>query len=174
MALFPGLPGWAGTRKEKPIWILLKQETVSSSGISWAIRKSASRSRQITMPVPHHSDFYRPDALPAAQPTASVKALKALTSKWPRVWKYKNAQKQCNSRHATHLQHVSQQANVFQTVLGFRRFFTSVETNVCTTTWWHHLSSNQITKDTIQNGRICGWSLNSASQNNMLIAYTEK
>jgi len=35
-ALFPGLPGWASTRKEKPIWILLKQETVSVSGISWA------------------------------------------------------------------------------------------------------------------------------------------
>ena len=28
-ALFPGLPGWTGTRKVKPIWILLKQETVS-------------------------------------------------------------------------------------------------------------------------------------------------
>jgi len=28
------------------------------------------------MPAPHHSDFYRPDALPAAQPN-SVKALKA-------------------------------------------------------------------------------------------------
>ena len=72
MALCPGLPRWAGTRKEvKPIWILLKQETVSGSGISWAICKSASRSRQITMPAPHHSVFYRPDALPAAQPTAS-------------------------------------------------------------------------------------------------------
>jgi len=70
-ALWPGLPGWAGTRKEKPIWILLKQETVSGSGISWAICKSASRSRQITMPVPHHSVFYRPHALPVAQPTAS-------------------------------------------------------------------------------------------------------
>ena len=32
---------------------------------------SAPRSRQITMPAPHHSVFYRPDALPAAQPTAS-------------------------------------------------------------------------------------------------------
>ena len=41
------------------------------SGISWAICKSATRSRQITMPAPHHSVFYRPDALPAAQPTAS-------------------------------------------------------------------------------------------------------
>jgi len=28
-------------------------------------------SRQITTPAPHHSVFYRPDALPAAQPTAS-------------------------------------------------------------------------------------------------------
>ena len=33
--------------------------------------KSAPRSRQITMPAPHHSVFYRPDALPAAQATAS-------------------------------------------------------------------------------------------------------
>ena len=71
MALCPGLPGWAGTRKAKPIWILLKQETVSGSGISWAICKSAPSSRQITMPAPHHSVFYRPDALPAAQPTSS-------------------------------------------------------------------------------------------------------
>ena len=70
-ALCPGLPGWAGTRKVKPICILLKQETVNSSGISWAICKSAPRSRQITTPAPHQSVFYRPDALPAAQPTAS-------------------------------------------------------------------------------------------------------
>jgi len=56
-ALFPRLTRWAGTRKVKPIWILLKQETVNSSGISWAS----------TPPL----CFYRPDALPAAQPTAS-------------------------------------------------------------------------------------------------------
>ena len=71
MALCLGLPRWAGTTKVKPIWILLEQETVSGSGISWAICKSAPRSRQITMPAPHHTVFYRPDALPAAQPTAS-------------------------------------------------------------------------------------------------------
>ena len=58
MALFPGLPRWAGTRKVKPIWILRKQETVSGSGISWAICKSAPCSRQTTMPAPHHSVFY--------------------------------------------------------------------------------------------------------------------
>jgi len=56
-AFFPGLPGSAGTRKVKPIWILLKQETVSGSGISWVICKSASCSRQITTPAPHHSVF---------------------------------------------------------------------------------------------------------------------
>ena len=68
MALFPWLPRWAGT---KPIWVLLKQETVSGSGISWAVCKSAPRSRQITTPAPHRSVFYRSDTLPAAQPTAS-------------------------------------------------------------------------------------------------------
>ena len=68
---FPGQPRWAGTRKVKPIWILLKQEIVSGSGMRWAICNSAPRSRQITTPAPHHSVFYKPDALPAAQPTAS-------------------------------------------------------------------------------------------------------
>jgi len=57
MTLYPGLPGSASTRKVKPIWILLEQETVSGSGISWAICKSASHSRQITTPAPHHSVF---------------------------------------------------------------------------------------------------------------------
>jgi len=55
---FPGLPGSARTRKVKPIWILLEQETVSGNGISWAICKSVPRSRQITMPAPHHSVFF--------------------------------------------------------------------------------------------------------------------
>ena len=74
-ALFPGLPGWAGTRKVKPIWILLKQETVSGSGISWAIYKSAPSSRQITTPVPHHSVFLQAGCC-FCRPTNSVKALK--------------------------------------------------------------------------------------------------
>ena len=70
-ALYPGLPGWAGTRIAKSIWTLLKQETVSGSGISWAIRKSVPCYREITTPAPDHSVFYRPDALPAAKPTVS-------------------------------------------------------------------------------------------------------
>ena len=67
-ALFPGLPRWTGARKVEPIWILLKQETVSGSGISWARCKSTPSSRPTTTPVSRHSLFYRPDALPAAQP----------------------------------------------------------------------------------------------------------
>ena len=67
MALFPGLPRWAGTRKVKPIWILLKQEIVSGSGISWAICKFACRSRQITTPAPHHSSFFT-DRMPFLPP----------------------------------------------------------------------------------------------------------
>jgi len=36
-----------------------------------AICKSAHSTSQITTPAPHHSVFYKLDALPAAQPTAS-------------------------------------------------------------------------------------------------------
>jgi len=61
----------------KPIWILLKQETVSGSGISWAISKSGPRSSQITMPVPHHSVFLQAGC-PSCRPTNSAKALKAI------------------------------------------------------------------------------------------------
>ena len=56
-ALCPGLPGWAGTRKVKPILILLQQETMSGSGISWAICKSASRSRDNHASTPPLSYF---------------------------------------------------------------------------------------------------------------------
>jgi len=62
--LCPGLFGWASTRT---ISILLKQETVSCNGISWAICKSAPHSRLIIMLAPHHSVFYRPYAFPATQ-----------------------------------------------------------------------------------------------------------
>jgi len=75
-ALRPGLPGWAGTRKVKPIWILLKQETASGSDISWAVCKSAPHSRQITTPAPHRSVFLQAGC-PFCCLTNIVKALKA-------------------------------------------------------------------------------------------------
>ena len=76
MALFPGLPGWAGTRKVKPIWILMKQETVSGSGISWVICKSTPRSRQITTPTPHQS--VSTGGMTSLPPNQQRQALKAL------------------------------------------------------------------------------------------------
>jgi len=64
-------------QKGKPFWILLKQETMGGSGISWTICKSfAPHSRQITTPVPHHSIFLRAGCSSWC-PTNSVKALKA-------------------------------------------------------------------------------------------------
>jgi len=61
-------------RKVKPVWILLKQETVSGSGISWSIYKSAPRFRQITTPAP--TTQFLQAGCPSCCPTNSVKALK--------------------------------------------------------------------------------------------------
>ena len=47
-ALCLGLPGSAGTRKVKPMCILLKQETVRGSGNSWAIWTSECNEGQST------------------------------------------------------------------------------------------------------------------------------
>ena len=68
-ALCPGLPGWAGTRKVKPIWILLKQETASGS-------ESAG---------PYASLHLAPAKCPSCRPTNSVKALKV---KMPRAFQF--------------------------------------------------------------------------------------
>jgi len=82
-ALCPGLPGSAGTRQVKPIWILLEQETVSGSGISWAICKPAPRSRQITMPAPHHSVFTgRMPFLPLNQQRQSTEGKSFFSTEW--------------------------------------------------------------------------------------------
>jgi len=74
-------------QKGKPVWILLHSNRWwGGSGISWTICKlCAPRSRQITMPLPHHSVFYRPDALPATQPTASKHWRHYLPEVW---WKW--------------------------------------------------------------------------------------
>jgi len=66
----------------KPIWILLKQETASGSGISWAVCKYAHRSRQITMPAPHHSVFTgRMPFLPPKQQRQSTEGQRTETNK---------------------------------------------------------------------------------------------
>jgi len=55
--------------------LLLKQKTVSGSGITWVVCKSAPRSRQITTPAPHHSVFLQAEC-PSCRSTNSIKALK--------------------------------------------------------------------------------------------------
>ena len=74
-AFLLGLPGWAGTRKVKPILISLKQETVSGSGISWAICKSTSLQADNHASKPPLS--FLPAGCPSCRPTNSIKALKA-------------------------------------------------------------------------------------------------
>jgi len=54
------------------------------SGFYWSKRQRGHMrgDMQITMPAPHHSVFYRPDAFPATQPTAS--------NHWRLYWKSGN------------------------------------------------------------------------------------
>ena len=89
-ALFPGLPSRTGTGKVKPMWILLKQETVSGSGISRAVCialcKSAPRSRQITTPAPHHSVFTgRMPFLPPNQQRQSTEGISVGNESVPKI-----------------------------------------------------------------------------------------
>jgi len=51
--LCPGLPGWACTRKVKPMWILLTEWQWHQLDYM----QSAPNARQKTMPAPHHSFF---------------------------------------------------------------------------------------------------------------------
>jgi len=62
---FPGLLRRAGTRKIKPIWILLKQATVASAGHMQVCNSLQTDNHTSTPPL----SFVQ--ALPAAQPTAS-------------------------------------------------------------------------------------------------------
>jgi len=60
---------YPGEPVPEPIWILLEQD---SEWQWWSAGPYAPRPRQITMPAPHQSVFYRPDALLATQTTASM------------------------------------------------------------------------------------------------------
>jgi len=56
--LFSGTTWVSRHQKDKPFWILMKQEMMAGSSISWTICKSfAPHSRQMTVPLPHHSVF---------------------------------------------------------------------------------------------------------------------
>ena len=76
---FSGTTQVSRYRKGNTIWIFVKQETLSGSGISWAECKSAPRCRQITTPAPHYSLFLQAGC-PSYRRTSSVKALKVTSS----------------------------------------------------------------------------------------------
>jgi len=68
-AIFPGGPGLAGTRMS-PFWILLELRMMEVVVTTGATRRAKLQSNH------HHQQtniqfFYRPDAVPVAQPTVS-------------------------------------------------------------------------------------------------------
>ena len=77
-ALFPGLPGWAGTRKVKPIWILLKQRDSE-----WQWHQLGHMQACISLQTGNHASTpvlsFLQAGCPSCRPTNSVKALKALS-----------------------------------------------------------------------------------------------
>jgi len=68
-ALFPGSPGWAGARRELLDFMVQGKINGGRHTDHLAGRHSIRTNQCLPPPSPHI--FYRPDALPAAQPTAS-------------------------------------------------------------------------------------------------------
>jgi len=71
MAPFPGQPGKAGTRKVKPVWILMKQEM---TGWQWH-QLDDVQIIYASLHTDNHASTsslisYRPDALANTQPTS--------------------------------------------------------------------------------------------------------
>ena len=62
------------------MWILQKQETVRGSGISWAICKSAPRSKQITTPATDHSVLTSTSSNHSSYPESVISQLSFLLS----------------------------------------------------------------------------------------------
>ena len=69
MAICPGTPGLAGTRMS-PFWILLELMYDRGGGDKWSYKMCKAPGTS-SPSMNQHSTFYRPDALPVAQPTAS-------------------------------------------------------------------------------------------------------
>ena len=77
-ALCPGLPGWAGIRKVKPIWILLKQES------EWQWHQLGHMQVCALLQTDNHASTpplsFLQARFPSCRPTNSVKALNARAS----------------------------------------------------------------------------------------------
>ena len=68
MAFFPGPPGWASARRE-PLDFMVQGKINRGRHTDHPAGRHSIRTKQC--PPPPSSIFYRPDALPAAQPTVS-------------------------------------------------------------------------------------------------------
>jgi len=84
--IFPGLPGWASTRKgkPKPIWI-------SWSRRQWVAVGSARHMQICTLPQTYNHASTPPLSFlhawcPSCHPPNSVKALKAYLNRWQYLW----------------------------------------------------------------------------------------
>ena len=86
MALFPGLPRLAGTRKVKPIWILLKRDS------EWQWHQLGHMQVCTMLQTDNHTSTpplrFLQAGRPSCRPTNSVKALKAKYHKqrWILTW----------------------------------------------------------------------------------------
>jgi len=65
-----GLPGWAGTRKVKPVWIYCSKRQWVAVASAEHMQICISSQTDNLASIPPFS-FYRPDALPATKPAAS-------------------------------------------------------------------------------------------------------
>ena len=81
---FSGTTRVSRYQKGKPIWILLKQETVSGSGINWAVASTGLYASlhlaPARRPCSTPSLSFLQAGCPSCRPTNSIKALKASTS----------------------------------------------------------------------------------------------
>ena len=81
-ALFSILPGWASTRKVKPIWILLKQARYSELQWHQVGHMQVCTSLQTDNHATTPPLSFLQARCPSCRPTNSVEALKKLSTNW--------------------------------------------------------------------------------------------
>ena len=72
---------WQSTQKKRAALWQIIQHVNTARIVNIHLALLSSSNAQITTPAPHHSVFYRPDALPAAQPTASKRWRRQINTK---------------------------------------------------------------------------------------------
>ena len=109
------------------------------------LSKSTLRPRQITMPIPHHSVFYRPDTLPVAQPTATKHFQEGSKTMVPTAWIYSIQFRFCSPQLHQHLHphstcYLNNKTNPLTLDLHWHQYLHCVP---CTGYWIHATSTNK-------------------------------